>query len=126
MDGVTILNTYVENIPTTGNFVVILIFSIIMAVLSLVVAFVISDGFGEFNGAALVFVIIAIFGTVSTILTINELTTSPKEPQTLYEATISDEVSFKDFTSKYEIIEQRGDIYVVKEREQNDGQRTVD
>ena len=38
---------------------------------------------------------------------------------TTYEVTISDEVSFKDFTSKYEIIEQRGEIYIVKERQTN-------
>ena len=56
-------------------------------------------------------------GLSSFIVSILVLNTSPQETQTLYEVTISDEVSFKDFTSKYEIIEQRGEIYIVKERE---------
>ena len=36
---------------------------------------------------------------------------------TKYEVTISDEVPMKEFTDKYSIIEQRGDIYVIKEKE---------
>ena len=35
-----------------------------------------------------------------------------------YEVTIDDSVSMNEFTSKYEILEQRGKIYVVKEIEE--------
>jgi hypothetical protein len=34
-----------------------------------------------------------------------------------YEVTISEEVSLIEFNEKYEIIDQRGDIYVIQERE---------
>ena len=37
-----------------------------------------------------------------------------------YEAIIDDNVKISDFEKKYEIVEQRGDIYVIKERESND------
>lgn len=35
--------------------------------------------------------------------------------ETTYEVTIDDNVSMTEFMSTYEIVEQRGDIYVVKE-----------
>ena len=34
-----------------------------------------------------------------------------------YEVTISDEVSMNDFYNRYNVIEQRGDIYVIREKE---------
>ena len=37
--------------------------------------------------------------------------------ETHYEVTIDDSVSMSEFDEKYEIIEQRGEIYTVKERE---------
>lgn len=40
----------------------------------------------------------------------------PSEYETQYKVTISDEVSMNDFISKYEIIEQEGKIYTVRER----------
>ena len=33
-----------------------------------------------------------------------------------YEVTISDEVNFNEFSDKYKILEQRGEIYIVKEK----------
>lgn len=40
-----------------------------------------------------------------------------EETETHYEVTINDSVSMNEFNEKYEIIEQRGEIYTVKERE---------
>lgn len=40
----------------------------------------------------------------------------PKEYETRYKVTITDEVKMSDFISKYEIIEQEGKIYTVRER----------
>ena len=121
MDGVTILNTITENVSNTAGFlVVILIFSIMAIILSFIAIIEASNKFSEFNGFVIVFIITGIAGISFFIVSILELNTAPQEPQTLYEVTISDEVSFKDFTSKYEIIEQRGEIYIVKERERND------
>lgn len=120
MDGVTILNTITENVSNTAGLVVALIFSIVVIISSFIAIIVVSDKFSEFNGFVIAYIITGIVGILFVILLILELNTQPQEPQTLYEITISDEVSFKDFTSKYEIIEQRGEIYVVKERERND------
>lgn len=44
-------------------------------------------------------------------------TTGEPEYAPTYKVTISDEVSINDFMEKYEILEQDGRIYTVKERE---------
>lgn len=41
----------------------------------------------------------------------------PTEYETQYKVTISDEVNFNEFVEKYEIIEQDGKIYTVREKE---------
>ena len=117
MDGVTILNTITENVSNTDCLVVLLIFSIVVIILSFIAIIVVSDKFSEFDGFIIPFIVTGIFGILLVIVSILGLNTLSQEPQTLYEVTISDEISFKDFTSKYEIIEQRGEIYIVKERE---------
>ena len=42
---------------------------------------------------------------------------TPKTTETRYEVLISDNMSFKEFHANYEIIEQRGEIYVIRERD---------
>lgn len=118
MDGVTILNTITENVSNTAGLVIALILSIVITILSFIAIIVVSDKFSEFDSFTIPFIVTGFFGILFSIVSILELNT-PQEPQTLYEVTISDEVSFKDFTSKYKIIEQRGEIYIVKERQTN-------
>lgn len=40
----------------------------------------------------------------------------PSEYETQYKVTISDEVSMNDFINRYEIVEQNGRLYTVRER----------
>lgn len=117
MDGVTILNTITENVSNTAGLIVTLVFSIVIIIVSFIAIIICSNKFSEFNGYVTVLIITGIAGILFVIVSILELNAQPQEPQTLYEVTISDEVSFKNFTSKYEIIEQRGEIYTVKERD---------
>ena len=42
---------------------------------------------------------------------------TPTEYETQYKVTISDEVSMNEFLEKYEIIDQEGKIYTVRERD---------
>ena len=41
---------------------------------------------------------------------------SPKVPVTRYEVILSDEITFNEFNSKYKLIEERGDILVIEEK----------
>lgn len=64
--------------------------------------------------------VFAIFGVVSGLLLGCipgvEMPT-PTEYKTQYEVTISDDVSMNEFMEKYEIIEQDGKLYTVRERD---------
>jgi hypothetical protein len=57
-------------------------------------------------------IIFGIFGYLLTTHDTEELS------YTKYQVTVSDEVNFTDFMDKYEILDQEGKIYTVKEREQ--------
>jgi hypothetical protein len=46
---------------------------------------------------------------------------TPIEYETQYKVTISDEVPMNDFLEKYEILDQEGKIYTVRERGVEDG-----
>jgi hypothetical protein len=57
----------------------------------------------------------ALFGAVIGVLPAS--VTLPTEYETRYKVTISDEVSMNDFLERYEIIDQEGKIYTVRERD---------
>lgn len=117
MEGVEILAT--GTLPIEGEF------SWGMAILGFVAAFLMSfcylrvsfDGdsgasFGaSFAGGILAgcfFAVIAGFANPPVV-----------EQVPIYKVTISDEVNMNDFMNKYEILEQEGKIYIVKERTPN-------
>ena len=111
MDGVTILNEVMVENCLAFNIIEIVLFSIIFIVS--VVAVILGFFYDEIGLIVSAFIlgIICILGSVCAISDMNT------PPYIKYEVTISDDVSFKDFTDKYEIIGQRGEIYVVRERE---------
>ena len=113
MDGVTILNTITEN--ECGEIAEIMLLIGIFAFLISVLMHIISYIGDDSNKPIILCVTFFIVSLISTVIGI--ILASNSTEITTYEVAISDEVSFKDFTSKYEIIEQRGEIYIVKERE---------
>lgn len=110
MEGVTILNTELVNYYCVGIFLFVL--SFIGTILSIVLA-IISFKSDDFGGG-----IFSIIGLCSMIVLclMGAFAFSDSSERYEYTVTISDEVSFNEFTAKYEIIEQRGKIYVVRER----------
>lgn len=70
--------------------------------------------FGVFLGVFLTTFLIgsAIFGPIMG----SGIHGTPTEYETQYKVTISDEINFHEFTEKYEIIDQEGKIYTVRER----------
>ena len=62
-----------------------------------------------FIGIGVGLVVGALIGVIPAKITL------PSEYETHYKLTISDEVSMNDFLSKYEIIDQEGRIYEVRE-----------
>lgn len=101
MDGVIILNTIPECSSPWMVMIIVLAISIISFIIGCIKD---SDGLKGIG---------AIFGTITLIgMCWSPLHTHP----TRYEVSITDEVSFNEFTQHYKIIDQRGEIYVVEER----------
>lgn len=115
MAGVEILNEYAVN-ATPGWVAAILISSFCGAILF---------GIITMSSAEDVLVTIGSILTILCMLTaltfgmIESLTDWLKEySHTEYKVTIDDSVSMNEFLDKYEIIDQEGKIYTVKEKEQ--------
>ena len=73
--------------------------------------------FGTDNIPASIFIVI--FALASAFFVGFVADGAPIEYETQYKVTISDEVSMNDFLERYEIIDQEGRIYTVRERNGN-------
>ena len=64
----------------------------------------------------LVFILFGIFATALFGTIAGNIAQIPTEYETQYKVLISDEVSMNDFNAKYEIVDQEGKIYTIRER----------
>ena len=114
MDGVTILNTILpDGLDTIGA--IIIFVSIIVLLFSTTFLADLSSNKNNMSQEYKLSTIITIISLISALVGIVLFVSS--NHTTTYEVTVSENVSLTDFTSKYEIIEQRGEIYIVKERD---------
>ena len=88
---------------------------LIIGVLIFVIMLIIGTAIGR--GSDMIVWIIAgiVFGCLLGALS-GSVTEEPTEYETQYKVTISDEVSMNDFLELYEIVDQEGKIYTVRER----------
>ena len=115
LDGITILNTYEVVTKTAFSWQGFWIGVGIIAVVALICSFIACDILEDF---LVLFGILTItFGSLLGFLFGKGPMAKPIEYTPEYEVTISDEVSMNDFCNKYDIIEQRGEIYVIREKE---------
>ena len=114
MTGVEILA--MEEVVTAYafNLKAFLIFLSCVTVFCGIIGMVANSPYSMLNGALMGMAMGLIFGGILGQLP--AWTTLPKEYETQYKVTISDEVSMNDFLSRYEIIDQEGKIYTVRER----------
>lgn len=118
MNGVEILSQ--ETIyETTFPWWLILVFAGVGLIIGIIVAIVSYINYNMFDPAnfATIFMITILgawFGFLATILLEYETDTIEHIE---YKVTIDDSVSINEFLDKYEIIDQEGKIYTVKERE---------
>lgn len=114
INGITILNEEVCSKGSTGLHICC---ALVFITFVLIGMFIIIDSIKDRVYEQMLFLILIIpmciitfFATISSPERLNDTYTK-------YEVTISDDVPMKEFTDKYSIIEQRGDIYVIKEKE---------
>lgn len=114
INGVTILNEELCNEGSTVGHIISAIIFIICVLLDILII-ITSIRERTYEGLYLLIpaILCSILMFLLTIITPKRL----NDTYSKYEVTISDDVSLKEFTDKYSIIEQRGDIYVIKEKD---------
>ena len=107
LEGITVLNTFViSSVIGTGTFV-------LMGLACIVIGFLV--GLAVWDGEVAPAIIQSIL-TAAIVLGIAGYINKDATDIVRYEVTISEEVNLTEFTERYKIIEQRGDIYVIEER----------
>lgn len=117
MTGVEILAMEEVVVGTAFNWLAFWITVGLLAGVGLLVGFLSSShswGF-EWNWFAQIWILFLILGILFGVLS-GFLSATPKETETHYKALISDEVSMNEFLEQYEIVDQEGKIYTIKER----------
>lgn len=111
IDGITILDTTNVWVCDSILFDILLISALVIAI-SLFLSLVNGDEAGIVIFLLITFTIL-LFSTVIVYKTLGESVSE-------YKVTISDKASFKDIYGKYEIINQQGDLYTIRERTTED------
>lgn len=111
MEGITTLNIIVNETSVLGWTPIGVGFLILTIIFTIIV---VSVTLYEKDMALLGFVVLGVFGLAMLTIYFNQV---PGEPYNTYEVIIEDSVSMNKFLEKYEIIEQRGEIYEIKEKE---------
>lgn len=113
MDGVTVLNSYTENISGWGFSGAGLVFAIIAFIF---LCATIGSAVDDDKIAATFLIGMILFTCLSLILF---STANPKAlSYEVYQVTIDDSVSFTKFNEKYEILSQDGLIYTIKDQDE--------
>ena len=118
MNGVEILTSeevvVAYNIFNWSNFWLVVCFTLIFALVAGVI-YTIKEY--DFLSGVIAFASFFVIGTFGFGFPIGATTAEPTEYETQYKVTIDDSVPMTEFTNKYEIIDQDGKIYIVRERE---------
>jgi ABC-type transport system involved in cytochrome bd biosynthesis fused ATPase/permease subunit len=115
MEGVQILNQYSECVNIVPNDYSLISAFCVAIVIAIIVA-LISKPSGFFRTICCILVIAMFVFPAVSILTTHIC--GDKVLETRADVIVSDDVSLKDFTKEYNIVEQRGDIYVVTKKTQ--------
>lgn len=117
MNGITILNETTLTLEPSARFIVTMVI-IFFGVIFLLCIIGIIKSIQDRDRSCLITSLMGILLSMllGTILVLR-FDYKCNHPVTQYEVLISDEVNFSEFYQKYEIIEQRGEIYVIQERQ---------
>ena len=116
LKGITILNSYDIITPEWSNtFFPAIVFGFIAVCLISIFIYMLSNS-KRINDVFVTSFIVILFALFSMVASIHGFTHLPEKYQTRYEVTISDDVNFNEFNSKYEIVTQNGLIYTIIEK----------
>lgn len=112
MEGVTILATDVVTTTNSIMNVILIVLGVIAGIGFILFCLGLGTNQGVIGMIGLV-ILIAAFGILLICVPIDRMTQVPD--YNTYEVILDDSVSMNEFMSTYEVLEQRGQIYVVKE-----------
>ena len=117
LKGITILNSYDIITPEWHDTIFpAIVFSFVAVSGIALIIYLLLDS-KRIKDALTPSVIIVLFTLLGIFVSIHGFTHLPENKyQTRYEVTISDEVNFNEFNSKYEIVTQKGLIYTIIEK----------
>lgn len=110
IDGITILSESVYRGCDSNLSFVFALASLFFAIVAIKIFE--SDEYGEHPGILLTFVFLFVASVAISYISYRQ--TAFEAPE--YKVTISDDVSFNEFNKKYEVVEQEGEIYTIRER----------
>ena len=117
LKGVTILNSYDVTSPEWYGTFFLLLFLVFVSISGIALIVYIFRNSKQRKDAFVPSFIISIFTLLGIFVSIHGFThLLENKYQTRYEVTISDEVNFNEFNSKYEIVTQKGLIYTIIEK----------
>ena len=117
MNGVEILSTQEVVTESTSNWWLAGIIWLACIVVGGIIGFFCFDYYERCQGSVFGCCAIGALLGIFVFVVVCAVTAKPVACETQYKVTISDEVSMNEFLDKYEIIDQEGKIYTVRERE---------
>lgn len=115
MDGITILNTSEYFVKNTGGFNIIFLLCLIVTCVTMFFTFFVFKS--DCYSIAGVLLAMTVLGVVQSIYLWKgfggERITIPE-----YKVTIDSSITYKDFTNKYKVIGQEGQIYTIIDKEE--------
>ena len=115
MEGIKILSMEEVVSKTRFNSEIALIAAIVVFLILIMIGIFTSIKEHNWSNLMITFVI-SLFGSFCLAIIVGHAFEKPAEYTTQYKVIVSDEVSFVDFHEKYEIIEQDGEIFTIREK----------
>lgn len=117
LEGVTVLNTYDIVSSEYHDIIYPAVVCTCIAIAGIALIIYILHDLKRIKEAFVPSVIVILFTLCCMVASIYGFTHLPENKyQTRYEVTISDDVNFNEFNSKYEVVEQNGLIYTIVEK----------
>lgn len=120
MDGITILDTGEYLVRTTGGFNPFFLISLSIIIIPTIFFIVLCFLKAEEEFSSIEVFLIEVFSIIIGIPCSLAAWHSGGERITIpeYKVTIDDSITYKDFTNKYKVIEQEGQIYTIIDKEE--------
>lgn len=109
IDGITILS---ESVYRGCDSKLGLGFAIASLIFGIVAIKIFETDYYEHRGTFFAFVFLVVISVAISYMSCRQAMYEAPE----YKVTISDDVSFNEFNKKYEVVEQEGEIYTIRER----------